>query len=419
MTGERGHVAIIGSGVIGTACAYYLSEAGWRVTMLDRGGFGNGCSHANCGLVVPSHILPLAMPGAVRSTLRTIFQKDSPLVIKPGLNWGLYRWLFQFARRCKHRPMMEAGRARSALLNSSVELYQDLIEKESLDCEWQTAGALFVYQSKHALEHFARTDEMLREHFGMGAKRLDGEELLEIEPALKPGLAGAWLYERDGHLRPDRLLTAWRNVLEDRGVTIREHTEVLHFRENKTSLTSLETSQGEVAADAFVVSAGAWTPLLNRELKCRIPIQPGKGYSLTMPRPAVCPKRPLLLEEHRVAVTPMQTGYRLGSMMEFVGYDTSLDPRRLQILKDGAAVYLKEPCAEPVEERWFGWRPMTYDGIPIIGRAPAYDNVMIAAGHNMLGLSMAPATGKLVAELLAGEPPHVDAKPYRVERFSS
>ena len=211
--------------------------------------------------------------------------------------------------------------------------------------------------------------------------------------------------------------SAWRKVLESRGVTIREHTEVIHFRGEKKSLKTLETSTGEVAADAFVVAAGAWTPLLNRELQCRIPIQPGKGYSLTMPRPQVCPKRPLLLEEHRVAVTPMQSGYRLGSMMEFVGYDTSLNPRRLQILKDGAAVYLKEPYTEPVEETWFGWRPMTYDGIPIIGRAPAYENVMIAAGHNMLGLSMAPATGKLIAEFLTGDPPHLDPAPYSVNRF--
>ncbi len=410
-------MAIIGGGVIGTASAYYLSEAGWRVTLLDRAGFGQGCSHANCGLVVPSHILPLAMPGVIGPTLRTIFRKNSPLVIKPGLNGSLYRWLLKFAGRCNRQSMLEAGHARAALLNLSVELYKDLIQKESLDCEWQTEGVLFVYQSKTGMEHFAETDALLREHFGMGARRLDGEELVEMEPALKAGLAGAWLYERDCHLRPDRLLSSWRKVLKQRGVTIREHTEVLHFRGDKNSVSSLETSTGEVAADAFVVAAGAWTPLLNRELRCRIPIQPGKGYSLTMPRPAVCPERPLLLEEHRVAVTPMQSGYRLGSMMEFVGYDTSLNARRLQILKDGAAVYLKEPYTEPVEEAWFGWRPMTYDGIPIIGRAPAYENVLIAAGHNMLGLSMAPATGKLIAELLTGTPPHVDPEPYSVNRF--
>jgi D-amino-acid dehydrogenase len=156
---------------------------------------------------------------------------------------------------------------------------------------------------------------------------------------------------------------------------------------------------------------------LNRALGCRIPIQPGKGYSITMPRPARCPAIPLLFEEHRVGVTPMQTGYRLGSTMEFAGYDTTLNPRRLALLREGASHYLHEPYTEPIEEEWYGWRPMTPDSVPIIDRSSTYENVLIAAGHNMLGVSMSPATGKLVAELLGGSVPHLDAAPYRLSRF--
>ncbi len=417
MSENAGHAAIIGSGVIGTASAYYLSQAGWRVTMLDRGGFGQACSHANCGLVVPSHVLPLAMPGVIGPTLKTLFQKNSPLVIKPGTNWGLSHWLLKFAGRCRRKPMLESGRAIAALLDASMNLYRELIERESLACEWQTEGCLFVFQSQQGMEHYGQTDKLLREEFGMGAERLAGKQLLEKEPALQPGLAGAWFYERDGHLRPDRLLSSWRKVLEARGVTIRENCEVTGLQGKHGSLKTVETSTGEIAADAFVVATGAWTPLWKRELKCKIPIQPGKGYSITMPRPEICPRVPLLLEEHRVAVTPMQSGYRLGSMMEFVGYDSSINPRRIALLKAGAAVYLREPYCEPIQETWFGWRPMTYDGKPIIDRSPAYENVMIAAGHNMLGLSMAPATGRLVAEMLTGQPPHLDPKPYSVKRF--
>ena len=121
-----------------------------------------------------------------------------------------------------------------------------------------------------------------------------------------------------------------------------------------------------------------------------------------MPRPAVCPTYPLIFEEHRVAVTPFASGYRLGSTMEFAGYDESLNRSRLSILTDAAKLYLRDPLAEPVQEEWWGWRPMTFDGLPIIDRSPAMANVMIAAGHNMLGLSMAPGTGKLVAEMLGG-----------------
>lgn len=417
MSGTAPHAAIIGGGVIGTASAYYLSEAGWRVTILDRGAFGAGCSHANCGLIVPSHILPLAMPGAIGATLKTLFQKDSPIRIRPGFKGSLYRWLFKFAGRCNQQAMLESGRAIHALLDASLQLYKELIEAESLECEWEAKGCLFVFQTEQGLEHFAQTDELLRKEFGMGAERLDGEQLVQREPALKPGLAGAFYYKQDCHLRPDRLLSSWRKLLEQRGVAIREHSEVKKFRGRNGTLQAVETGTGELAADAFIVAAGAWTPFWNRELGCKIPIQPGKGYSLTMPRPALCPKVPLLLEEHHVAVTPMQSGYRLGSMMEFVGYDSSLDPRRLDILKQGAAVYLKEPDRDPIEESWFGWRPMTYDGKPIIDRSPAYENVLFAAGHNMLGLSMAPATGRLIADLLTGGPPIIDPSPYSAKRF--
>src|SRR5207244_9989552 len=203
-----------------------------------------------------------------------------------------------------------------------------------------------------------------------------------------------------------------------RGVTIRERCPMTGFVTERGHARVLLTAGGELPADAFVVATGAWTPLLNRHLGCRVPIQPGKGYSLTMPRPAKCPAIPLIFEEHRVAVTPLRSGYRLGSTMEFAGYDTTLNPRRLALLKEGARHYLEEPYTEPIQEAWFGWRPMTPDSLPIIDRSPALSNVFITAGHNMLGVSMAPATGRLVAELLGGTTPHIDSTPYRATRFT-
>ncbi|MCA9045883.1 MAG: FAD-dependent oxidoreductase, partial [Planctomycetaceae bacterium] len=161
---------------------------------------------------------------------------------------------------------------------------------------------------------------------------------------------------------------------------------------------------------------GSWTPFLNKELGCSIPIQPGKGYSITMARPARCPRYPMILEECHVAITPFHEGYRVGSTMEFAGYDTSLNPRRLSYLRTGASQYLHEPTAEPVEEEWYGWRPMTWDGKPYIDRSPRFENVWVAAGHNMLGISMGPSTGKLIAELLDGTPTHIDISPFRIGR---
>jgi D-amino-acid dehydrogenase len=165
------------------------------------------------------------------------------------------------------------------------------------------------------------------------------------------------------------------------------------------------------------MATGAWTPLLHRLLGVKVPIQPGKGYSITMARPPLCPNRPMIFEEHRTAITPFADRFRIGSTMEFAGYDERLNRRRLQMLKNNAAIYMKTPTAEPVYEEWWGWRPMVYDGRPIIGHVPKYDNVLIAAGHGMLGLSMAPGTGRLITELVAGRTPHIDAAAYRVNRF--
>jgi D-amino-acid dehydrogenase len=410
-------VVVVGGGVIGACCAYYLAKAGRAVTVLDRGAFGAGCSHANCGYVCPSHVLPLAAPGAVWATLRTLFRRNSPLKVRPGVVLKNPGWFLGFARRCNARDMLAAGRAIQALLNSSRALFDELIRTEQIECEWQAKGLLFVFLSKSHFEHYAHTDELLRREFAMPARRFDSSELAALEPALKPGMAGGYLYESDAHLRPDRLMSKLKRVLLALGVEVRENCAACGFAKTNGTATAVRTSAGEIPADQFVVATGAWTPLLNGELGCRVPIQPGKGYSVTMPRPAVCPAYPLIFEEHRVAVTPFASGYRLGSTMEFAGYDDRLNRTRLSILTDAAKVYLKEPLAEPVEEEWWGWRPMTYDGLPVIDRAPAAGNVLVAAGHNMLGLSMATATGRLVSEMLTGGKTHIDAAPYALDRF--
>jgi D-amino-acid dehydrogenase len=413
------HAVIVGGGVIGASCAYYLARSGWQVTVVDRGSFGMGCSHGNCGFVCPSHVLPMAEPGAIQMALRSLFRKSSPFYIKPRLEPALWSWLWHFARRCNHRDMLTAGNAIHALLQSSMKLYQQLIAEERLDCEWETRGLLYVYRTPEEWEKYAAVDELLREHFHEPAVRVTGDELAAREPALKPGLAGAWYYPGDAHLRPDKLMASWRRVLEKAGVAFRENEDVTGWSTGGSGKPALATSrgEGELRADAFVFATGALTPRLRKLLGCRIPIEPGKGYSITMPRPALCPATPLIFPEHRVAITPMQSGYRIGSTMEFAGYDTTINRRRLDLLRQGASHYLREPYSDPVEEEWFGWRPMTYDSLPIIDRSPKLDNVWIAAGHNMLGLSMAPSTGKLMAELLCGVTPHIDPEPYRVTRF--
>lgn len=403
--------------MVGAACAYHLAKAGRPVTVIDRAAFGDGCSHANCGYVCPSHVLPLAAPGALWSTFKAALRRNAPVRVRLGVVLRDLGWFLGFARRCTRARMMAAAGAIRGLLTSSRRLYDDLIREERVECEWETKGLLFVFRSAHAMDHYAATDRLLREQFNTPARRLDGAALTALEPALRPGLAGGWLYEGDAHLRPDRLMGELRRVLVELGVEIREHCAVTGLIRREGRAAGVRTDAGEVAARDVVVAAGAWTPQLRRELGCRVPIQPGKGYSITYARPTAGPVLPMIFEEDRVAVTPFRSGFRIGSTMEFAGYDERLNPDRLAYLTDAAAGYLRELPAEPATDRWWGWRPMTPDGLPIIGPVPELPNAWLATGHNMLGLSMAPATGKLVAELVTGERPHLDPAPYAVTRF--
>jgi D-amino-acid dehydrogenase len=407
---------IVGGGVVGAFCAWFLSDSGRKVTIIDQSGFGAGCSHGNCGYVSPSHVFPLPAPGQLSKALRGMLSRKTALRIAPRLSPTFWWWLWKFALRCNHRDMMTAGRSRHALLQSSAALYRSLIEEHGMQVEWQTKGLLFVFRDQSEFDHHAAVYELLKREFEVEANPVDGRSLCEMEPALREGLAGAWHYTFDAHLRPDRLMSDLKNRLQERGVEVVENCRVQGFVRRGDRAVAVKTESGEYEADEVVAATGPLTPLLNRELGCRIPIQPGKGYSITMPRPKVCPTYPMLLEECHVGITPFESGFRVGSTMEFVGYNSELSPERLQYLRDGAAEYLLESAAEPVEEEWFGWRPMTWDGLPYIDRSPLMENVLVAAGHNMLGLSMGPATGKLVAELMTGSSAHIDPAAFRIGR---
>lgn len=413
---EQKHTVIVGGGVIGGFTAWYLARMGRKVTLIEKGDFGKACSHGNCGYVSPSHVIPLARPGQISKGIKGMLSRQTALRIEPSKLAILAPWLLKFALRCNAKSMMEAGKACHPLLQSSAALYREVFEQENMKVDWKTDGLLFVYRDQHEFDAYAETDAWLKKHFDMSAVPYAGKALTELEPALKPGLAGAWLYQCDAHLRPSKLMSELRRIILAAGVTIHDNTEMKSFEERNGKAAAVVTNKGKIDGDEFVVATGAWTPLLSREIGIKLPIQPGKGYSITMARPKLCPKYPMILEECHVAITPFEEGYRVGSTMEFAGYDTTLNRHRLNYLRSGAAEYLHEPTAEPVEEEWYGWRPMTADGIPFIDRSPRFGNVWIGAGHSMLGISMGTGTGKLLAELITGAKPHVPVECYRVNR---
>ena len=412
-------VLIAGGGVVGIACAHYLRRDGWRVTVIEKGALSGACSYANCGFVCPSHVLPLTEPGAIRLAVRSLFQSNAPFRVRPQFRPALWCWMWQFARRCRHQTMLEAGAPLKAILDSSMAEYRRLAREEKIACEWREDGLLYVLRTEKGMAAFGKTDELLKKEFGVAAQRIEGKDLAAFEPALRPDSAGGFFYPGDAHLRPDALSRSWTQRLRREGVEFITDCELQRVRKQGNQVVAAQTSRGEISADQYVFALGAWSAKWGRELRCFIPVEPGKGYSVTMQRPSLCPAHPLLFPEHKVAATPFADGYRLGSMMEFAGFDETIAEKRIQQLRTSAEPYLLEPHTSRTRETWFGWRPMTWDSLPIIGQTPNLQNAFLATGHNMLGLSMAPGTGRLLAELMRGQKTHIDASAFSPNRFSA
>ena len=413
---QHSDVLIVGGGVIGVACAYYLAGGGLSVRIIERETMGAGASHGNCGLIFPSDLLPLCAPGAVATELKRTLLGTSPLYIKPRLDPGLALWLLRFAANCAPHLLARAVRAKDALMRLSDELFTDLWATEELACDAEHNGVLMAFRDPAALAAYEKTNRLLAP-FGRAATFFDREAVRRLEPALSDGVCGGWHHPAESHLRPDRLMDAWTRVVRDRQVMINEGCRLTQIRRRNRRVVAVDTDAGPLTADRIVLAAGAWTAALARQMGIRIPVVPGKGYSITMTRPALCPSMPCYLYEPNVVVTPWQSGYRIGGTMEFSGFDQELDTRRLKKLETAAAKYLRQPMGPQVTERWTGLRPMCSDDLPIIGRAPAVDNLYLATGHGMLGVSTATGTGRLIADMILDRQPSIPPAPYAVDRF--
>ena len=404
--------------MIGIACAHYLTRAGYQVTVMDRASIGGACSHANCGYVCPSHILPLTVPSAIPTALKSLLKPRSPFKVKFSLSPNYVSWMLQFAKRCRERVALAAGHHLKAILDASLVEYKNLIADQQIDCEWRESGLLHVFQNQNALDAFARENDWVQSEYQCGAKRIAANELPGLDTTLRSDLAGGFLHEHDASLRPDLLNQSWRSKLESEGVRFLENCDLQNIvRDADGKVKYLNTSQGQQIADVFVFALGAWSERFGRELGFKLPIQPGKGYSVTLEKPDVSPTLPMLFPEKRIGISPFANGFRIGSMMEFVGFNQAIPEYRIQQLKDSVKPFFNFQLNDTEQERWHGYRPMTYDTLPVIGQAPGVENGFVATGHSMLGVSMAPATGRLIAEMVTKHPTHIDAQAFSPARF--
>ena len=407
------HTVVVGGGLVGVATAYYLAKFGQNVTLVEQDEIGSGCSCGNAGQITPGH-LPLPQPGTLGRNLRWLLQPTSPLYIAPRLDIRLFRWLWRFQRACNPAHLRMATEVLCRLGAASSDLFAELAADIGLRYEYP--GRLEVCHGAETYRSACAEAELLGE-FGFASQRLTGAEIRQFEPAIRADVAGGVYYPQSGFCHPERSARQLAEAAQQLGATVRTHTLVTDVRVRRDRPIAVTTPGGDIEADRVVLAMGSWTPRLARRLGLHLPVQPGKGYHLDLARPDPTPRVPVVLMEERIFVTPIDDFLRLAGTMEFSGFNLTLRRRRLDMLSVGASRYLAGLDTTSVQSEWCHMRPMTPDGLPIIGPAGRGANLWIATGHGMLGLTQAPVTGKLLAESITTGQPSIDLSPFRPDRF--
>jgi D-amino-acid dehydrogenase len=414
------HVLICGAGVVGLCCALFLRERGYQVTVIERDSAGvDGCSFGNAGMVVPSHFTPLAAPGAIGLGLRWLLDSGSPFYIRPRFDPALAAWIVHFMRAANREHVNRAAPILRDMLLASRELYEQLADRCDNAFGFVKRGMLMLCRTRAGLEEETRAARRARE-LDLPVEIVSSARAAEIDPGITMDITGAVFYPLDSHLDPRLLMRKLTELVSAAGVTIRWSTQLDAWRTTSGRITAAMTSQGEFTADEFVIAAGAWSAQAVRSLGCRLLLQGGKGYSFTLPNPTQLPRLCSILSEAHVAVAPMGGSLRIGGTMELAGLDRSVSERRTRAIAAAAAQYFPALRAQDIAQvrPWAGLRPCSPDGLPYVGRFAPYSNLCVAAGHAMLGVSLAPITGQLIAQVVAGEQPRIPLEPLSPRRYS-
>ncbi len=407
---------VIGGGVIGLTLAHELRQRGDEVILIDRKYPGAGSSAGNAGWVVPSIASPVPAPGLPATALKWMADPESPLYIKPRFDPGFIRWLWDFFRACR---VEEYRTGRAALVSLAGDALKDFdrLRSEGVEFEMTQAGLLIIGFGEDGLDHYYEETDDLAEIGYQPAQRLSGPETRELEPALSGDVAGSVFVTDDRHVRPESLVAGLVAALRRDGVELRDGTAVTGFRRSGRDIVAVTTETGEIEADRFVLAAGAWSGALARSAGFSLPIEAGKGYSITVDDPNLRLQHPLDLIEARAAVTPFDGALRFAGTMEISGINMRYIKRRADAIWRNAQGYLREPVTGSRMRAWVGMRPMTPDGLPVIGRLPGSDNLYVATGHQMLGVTLAPTTARALAEIIVSGSSSVSLTPFDPLRF--
>ena len=410
-------VIVAGGGVIGLCTAYYLNKAGHEVVLIDKGDLKQGTSFGNAGYISPSHFIPLASPGIVAKGLQWMLSSSSPFYIKPRLNMDLIRWALTFWKRSGKATMERNIPHLNNILHLSRELTSEIRNDLGNQFRMEEKGCFMLYKSALTEKHEI---ELAKEAAALNIETqvFSAKEVQAMEPEVEVNVRGGVLYPIDAHLHPGDLMKTIHDHLQQSGVQFQLETTITGFEKQGRKVTKVLTDKGDFTGDEIVLATGSWLPATSRDLGIDLLLQAGKGYSMTFDAVEKNLHYPAILVDDRVAMTPMGADLRMGGTMEISGIGSPMLMKRVQAIFKAAKNYYPDlPVAFPTQDKiWHGLRPLSPDGLPYIGRHSTYDNIVMAGGHAMLGLSLAAATGKLVEEIVGGLETSIDISAFNVER---
>lgn len=413
------NIAIAGGGIIGLSIAYYLSKAGHHVTIFDQGNLKDNCSSGNAGMIVPSHIIPLAAPGMISKGIRWMFNAKSPFYVRPRLSSDLIRWGLKFYSHANHQHVERSIPALRDISTLSKNLYRDLAKEKDFHFGYEERGLLMLYQTAETEKEEAEAAKLANRN-GVEAHVLSLAEIQRLEPEVKVKSRGGIYFPGDAHLIPQLLINDLIQHLQKQGVKIYTETCVEDFTVSNEKIIGIHVHEERREFEEYIIATGAWSGIFCSKLKLDLPMQSGKGYSFTLQDVEKNVHVPSLLLEGRVAVTPMASSLRFGGTMEIGDTNRSVNMNRVKGIVETIPKYYPEMSVKIPDPKivWNGLRPCSPDGLPYIGRSRKYKNLIIATGHSMMGLSLGPATGKLVTELVNETHTSMDLSKFDPERFN-
>ena len=414
---NKEHVAIIGGGIIGLCTAYYLDQSGFKVTLIDQEDLESGCSVGNAGMIVPSHFIPLAQPGMISKGIRWMFDSKSPFYINPRLSSDLIRWGWQFYRSANREHVKQAMPLLKNLNLRSKTLYEALHE-DLKGFELNKRGLVMYCKTTKGFDEEIKVAKAAHQ-IGLEAQILDAGQAQDLDKGVEVDVKGAVYFPEDAFLSPQQLINRLVTHLRSRGVTMMSHTAVTGIATSSRQVSALTTNKGKVTADQFVLAAGSWSAAFNKSLQLNLLMQAGKGYSFTISEPKQMPAICAILTEAKVAVTPMHHELRFAGTMEIGPPNATINQNRVAGIKESISHYFPFYTSHQLgkKEVWSGLRPCSPDGLPYIGRPRKYDNLIVATGHGMMGISMGPVTGELVSKIASGAETGHHLNGLSVDRF--